>query len=365
MLRSAKRCAADPGSIVLPHRPGSAVRRPDDASHRRENAAPRPGHGTYCFTLPQDEVCLLHMNLFAKISAFKDERSARLAGIGLMLLSIFMFSFGDAMGKFIVATYSVGQLLWLRACAALLVLAPMMWRHRAKFMRLERPWLQLLRVTLSTLEVAAFFLAAVYLPLADVVTYYLACPIFVTALSAIVLGERVGWRRWTAVLIGFCGVLMALRPSTQTMSWPAVIALGGSLSFAVLMLITRSLRATPDIVLASSQFAGTFLLGALLSPFGWVAPGIGSLGLFAAAGCISVAALLCVNRSLKLAPASVVVPYQYSMIVWAVIFGFVVFDDVPSWATIIGAAIIIGAGLYIFLREQKLGREDAMINPPV
>jgi drug/metabolite transporter (DMT)-like permease len=305
------------------------------------------------------------MNLFAKISAFKDERSARLAGIGLMLLSIFMFSFGDAMGKFIVATYSVGQLLWLRACAALIVLLPMIWRHRAAFMQLERPWLQLLRVTLSSLEVAAFFLATVYLPLADVVTYYLACPIFVTALSAIVLREHVGWRRWSAVLIGFCGVLIALRPSSQTVSWPAMIALGGSLSFAVLMLITRSLRATPDIVLASSQFTGTFLLGALLSPIGWVTPSLGSLGLFAAAGCISVSALLCVNRSLKLAPASVVVPYQYSMIIWAVLFGYVVFADVPQVATLAGAAIIIGAGIYIFMRERELGRGKAVVNPPV
>ncbi|WP_426438736.1 DMT family transporter [Bradyrhizobium genosp. P] len=303
------------------------------------------------------------MSLFAKLSSY-DDRSARLAGIGLMLLSIFMFSFGDAMGKFMVATYSVGQLLWLRACAALLVLLPMAWKRRADFLHLERPWLQLLRVTLSTLEVAAFFLATVYLPLADVITYYLAGPIFVTAMSGLVLGEHVGWRRWTAILVGFCGVLIALRPSSQTISWPAMIALGGSLSFAVLMLITRSLRSTPDIVLATSQFGGTFILGVVLSPFGWVTPSAGSLVLFFAAGIISVAALLCVNRSLKLAPASVVVPYQYSMIVWAVIFGFVVFGDVPSWATIVGAAIIIGAGLYIFLREQKLGREQPALNPP-
>src|SRR6266404_4985553 len=304
------------------------------------------------------------MSLFAKISTY-DERSARLAGIGLMLLSIFMFSFGDALGKFMVATYSVGQLLWLRACAALLVLLPVIWKQRAEFSRIERPWLQLLRVTLSTLEVAAFFLATVYLPLADVITYYLASPIFVTALSTIVLREHVGWRRWSAVLIGFCGVVIALRPSSQTVSWPAAIALGGSLSFALLMLITRSLRATPDFVLASSQFAGSFTLGALMSPFGWVTPSVGSLGLFAAAGCISVAALLCVNRSLKLAPASIVVPYQYSMIVWAVMFGYVVFGDVPSVATILGAAIIIGAGLYIFLRERDLGRGETTVNPPV
>src|SRR5438093_1273065 len=91
------------------------------------------------------------MSLFAKLSTY-DERSARLAGIGLMLLSIFMFSFGDALGKYMVATYAVGQLLWLRACAALLVLLPTMWRQRAEFSRLERPWLQLLRVTPSTVE---------------------------------------------------------------------------------------------------------------------------------------------------------------------------------------------------------------------
>jgi len=305
------------------------------------------------------------MNLLARISTTTDQRSARLAGIGLMLLSIFMFSFGDALGKFIVATYSVGQLLWLRACAALLVLLPMIWRQRAQFMQLERPWLQLLRVTLSTLEVAAFFLATVYLPLADVVTYYLACPIFVTALSAIVLRERVGWRRWSAVLIGFCGVLIALRPSAQTVTWPAMIALAGCMAFAVLMLITRSLRATPDIVLASTQFIGTFAFGAVLTPFGWIAPSFAGLGLFAAAGCISVCALLCGNRSLKLAPASLVVPYQYSMIVWAVMFGYLVFGDVPSVATIVGAAIIIGAGFYIFLRERELGRGETVVSPPV
>ena len=275
-----------------------------------------------------------------------------------------MFSFGDALGKFIVATYSVGQLLLLRAGAALLLLSPLVWRHRAAFLRLERPWLQLGRVMLSTLEVAAFFVAVVYLPLADVTTYYLAYPIFVAALSAVFLRERVGWRRWSAVLAGFGGVLIALQPSAQTVTWPALIALGGSLSFAVLMLITRSLRATPDIVLAVSQFIGTLAFGAVLAPFGWGLPGWHSLGFFAAAGCISVCALLCVNRALKLAPASSVVPYQYSMIIWAVILGYLVFGDAPSMATLIGAAIIITAGLYIFLREQALGHSEAAVNPP-
>src|SRR5260370_18724961 len=197
-----------------------------------------PGHDA-------EETLRSPMSLLAKISPASDARSARLAGIALMLVSVGIFAFGDTLGKFIVATYSVGQLLLLRGAAALIVLAPLIWRRRREFLHLERPRLQLFRVVLSTLEVAAFFLATVYLPLSDVVAYYLACPIFVTALSAIVLRERVGWRRWSAIVIGFCGVLIALRPSAQTVSWPAMIALAGSMAFAGLMLIPPSLRATP------------------------------------------------------------------------------------------------------------------------
>jgi drug/metabolite transporter (DMT)-like permease len=305
------------------------------------------------------------MSILSKISTATDERTARLAGIALMLAGVCMFSFGDALGKVLVASYPVSELLLLRAAVPVVILLTLIWRQRATLPRLERPGLQLLRIVLSTTEVAAFFVAVVYLPLADVITYYLACPIFVTALSAIVLREKVGWRRWSAVVIGFCGVLIALQPSAQTISWPAMIALAGSFSFAVLMIVTRSLRATPDIVLAATQFTGTFSVGLVLAPFAWRAPGLPDLGLFVLAGCISIVALLCTNRSLKLAPASVVVPYQYSMIVWAVIFGYLVFGDVPSLATIVGAAIIIGAGLYIFIREQQLGRGETTVSPPV
>ncbi len=304
------------------------------------------------------------MTMFAKISATADNRSATLMGIALMLLAVWLFSFGDALGKFIVATYSVGQLLLLRAAFSLVLLSPAIWLHRAAFRTIQRPGLQVVRVALSTLEVAAFFAASVYLPLADVITYYLAAPIFVTAASAIFLGEHVGWRRWSAIIVGFVGVIIALRPSTQAISWPAMIALAGSASFAALMIITRSLRGTPDIVLTSAQFVGTLLFGLIAAPFGWLTPTLPDLGLFAMAGCISIAAALCVNRSLKLAPASVVTPYQYTMIIWAVIFGYVVFGDVPSVAMLAGAAVIILAGLYIFLRERDLVREEPVVVPP-
>src|ERR1700694_4266265 len=191
------------------------------------------------------------MSLFAKISTTADARSARLAGIGLSLAGVCFFSLGDALGKFMVATYSVGELLLLRAAASLILTAPLIWRSRSAFPQAHRPALQVLRVVLSILEIAAFFAAAVYLPLADIITFYLAAPIFVTALSAILLGEHVDIRRWAAVGVGFCGVLIALRPSAGVFGWPAAIALGGSVGFAFLMVVTRPLRGPPHIGLAS------------------------------------------------------------------------------------------------------------------
>ena len=172
------------------------------------------------------------------------------AGIGLMLAGIALFSINDALGKWLLATYSVGELLLIRSAAALMLLAPFVWQAGSPPSRRRRGrGCRSLRVVLSTLEVAMFFWAVSYLPLADTVTFYLAGPIYVTALSVLLLGERVGWRRWTAVLVGFAGVLLALRPSAATFTLPALIALTGSIFFAFLMIATRLLRDTPNTVL--------------------------------------------------------------------------------------------------------------------
>src|SRR5438132_7641139 len=122
----------------------------------------------------------------------------------------------------------------VRITAALIIIAPFVCQAGlAAFTTAPRPRLQLARVALSTLEVAMFFWAVSYLPLADTVTFYLASPIYVTALSGWILREQVGWRRWSAVLVGFVGVLLALRPSAASFTLPALIALAGSGFFAV------------------------------------------------------------------------------------------------------------------------------------
>jgi drug/metabolite transporter (DMT)-like permease len=287
-----------------------------------------------------------------------------LAGIGLMLTGIALFSINDALGKWLLATYSVGELLLVRSATALILLAPFV--HRAgipAFRYAPRPALQLVRIVLSTLEVAMFFWAVSYLPLADTVTFYLAGPIYVTALSVLLLGERVGWRRWSAVLVGFAGVLLALRPSAASLTLPAIVALTGSIFFALLMIATRLLRETSNTVLVGGQIVGTLIFGAVLAPVGWITPSPRDFMLLSLFGVISMMALACVNHSLKLAAASVVVPYQYTLIVWAIVLGYAVFGDVPDLFTLIGAAIIVAAGLYIFWRAQARRAQDATPAP--
>jgi drug/metabolite transporter (DMT)-like permease len=281
-------------------------------------------------------------------------------GIGMMLLGIFLFVVNDVVGKWLVATYTVGQVLMIRSVAGLVMLSPLMRREGlTAFLAPNRPRLQLFRVLLSSLEVACFYTAVIYLPLATVVTIYLAGPIYVTALAGPLLGEKVGWRRWCAVLVGFVGVIIALQPSAETFQAPSLIAIGGSLLFAVLMIVTRKLRGTSDTVLVTYQTISALVLGAVLAPFHWVTPTPRDLALLAMLGVVATIAHLCVNRALKLAPAAVVVPYQYTQIAWAVLLGWLVFGDTPATAVFVGSGVIVAAGLYIFLREQTLARRDA------
>jgi len=280
---------------------------------------------------------------------------AVLAGILFMLVAVFLFGFNSAAGKWLVAKYSVGEFLLLRSTMTLILLLPLIWRAGWRvFANAPRPGLQLLRVVLSSLEIAMFFWAVGYMPLADTTTFYLAGPIYVTALSVLLLGERVGWRRWTAVLVGFCGVVIALRPSAASVTLPALIALGGSMIYALLMITTRALRETDQTVLMTTQLLGILLFAAVMAPFGWVAPALPDLMLLAGIAVLQVVSLFCSVRSLQLADASVVAPYQYSLILWSVLFGWQVFNEVPDAYTMIGAAIIVAAGLYIFWRERAV-----------
>lgn len=279
-------------------------------------------------------------------------------GILLMMLGIFLFSVNDALGKWLVGTYSVSMVLLFRSFAALVLLAPFIWRDGGLrgLAAAPRPGLQFARVALATIEVGCFYFAVRFLPLADVMTYYLAGPIYVAAMSALILKERIDRRRWAAILVGFAGVVVVLDPSAASLTPPALVAIAGSLIFAVLMIVTRQLRGTKDSALLAFSTTAAMTAGAVTAPFAWVPPTARDFALLSLLGIVALVASLCVNRSLKLAPASVVVPYQYTMILWAVLFGYLFFGDGLKPNVVAGAAIIVASGLYIFLREQRDAR---------
>jgi S-adenosylmethionine uptake transporter len=275
------------------------------------------------------------------------------AGVLLMLGGDFLFALNDAMGKWLVASFSVGQVVLIRSIGAFIILGPMIARQgTAKLFRMERLDLQILRVVVTTLDTALFYAAVVYLPLADVMSFYMAGPIYVAALSHFLLGEKVGWRRWAAILIGFCGVIIMLRPSSAALSLSSIFALVGSLSFALAIILSRQLRGTSDTSLVTWQTLGSLVVGGALTLGSWQTPSALDFSAMMLLGIISCGAHLMITRALKLAPASTLAPLHYTLLLWAVVFGLVFFNDVPSSRILVGSAIIVLAGLFIFHRQK-------------
>lgn len=285
-------------------------------------------------------------------------RRPHAAGIVVMLATVLLFSLNDVMGKWLVATYAVGQLMLLRSLGSLAVLGPIAWRQlRAAGWRLPQPGLQALRVLLGALECACFYWAVGHLPLADTMTYWMAAPIFVVALSALLLREHVDAARWFCVVAGFLGVALALGGDLGAAGWPALVALVGSLLYALFLVSTRRLRETPDVVLAALQMLGGLVVGgALLAVQGWVMPSLADLALLLMLGLVATLGHMGTTRALKLAPASVVVPYQYSFILWAALFGWLFFAEVPGWHIYAGAAVVVAAGIWLYRMEGRASR---------
>jgi S-adenosylmethionine uptake transporter len=249
----------------------------------------------------------------------------------------------------------------IRSLGAFFILGPMIARQGpGKLFHMERPGLQLLRVVATTLDTVLFYAAVVYLPLADVMSFYMAGPIYVAALSHFLLGEKVGWRRWVAILVGFCGVLIILKPSSAAFSLSSIFALIGSISFAIGIVLNRSLRGTSDTTLVTWQTVACGLAGAVIAIGNWPSATAFDYGAMLLLGIVSGAAHLMITRALKLAPASTLAPLHYTLLLWAVVFGFLFFGDTPGPRILVGAGIVVFAGLFIFHRQKV---KDAGVPP--
>jgi S-adenosylmethionine uptake transporter len=288
------------------------------------------------------------------MALFRAPKNLILLGVILMLGGDFMFSLNDAMGKWLVATLSVGQVVFIRSIGAFIILGPMIARQGIRpVLQVDRPWLQFVRAALIAVETALFYASVYHLPLADVMSFYMAGPIYVAAMSHLVLGEKVGWRRWAAILIGFCGVIIMLKPSGD-FSLASIYAVAGSFLFAVTIVLGRLLRGTSDATLVTWQTVGSMVLGIVLMAGEWRSPTPVEWGGMLLLGVVSCLAHLMIVRALKLAPAALLAPLHYTLLLWAVVFGWIFFNDVPGPRILIGSAIIVFAGLFIFHRQKTV-----------
>ena len=283
--------------------------------------------------------------------------NTNLVGIALMSAAVLAFSLNDVLGKWLVATYSVAQVLVLRSIAALAILAPFIWREGVvHLLQPRRPGLQVARVAFGTIEVACFYWAVSMMPLADTMAFWMATPIFVAVASAVLLKEKLEKARFAAVVVGFIGVILALGAGLDSGWLPTLVAICGVCVYSGYLLSTRALRGTSATVLATYQMGGALLFGLVMLPFAWIPPTWLDVALLMGLGLVGVAAHTAVTKSLAIAPAPVVVPWQYAMILWGILFGWLFFDEVPEPIMLAGVAIIVGAGLWLTRLELRSGK---------
>lgn len=272
--------------------------------------------------------------------------------IALMVLGNFFFALNDAIGKILVASFSVGQVLAARAVGSFIILGPLLYQQGDRaFWKVDRPMLHGLRVVLATIDTGLFYAAVVHLPLADVMTFYMAGPIYVAAMSHVFLGERVGWRRWLAILVGFGGVVIALGPSSASLTAASIYPIAGSISYSIALMLNKVLAKTSDTTLGVFQMVGALLGGTAFAVFDWAVPSPGQAASMLLLGVVGCLAHLMITRAIKLAPVSMLAPFQYSLLPWGIALGVLIFGDVPSDRILAGSCIIVFAGLFIFHRK--------------
>ncbi len=276
-----------------------------------------------------------------------------------MLASSALLTVNDAIVKWLAQTYPVGQVMSLRGLFVIaIVITWALARRQTSALRVYNWRLQLTRGGLMSLSTFLFVTALTLMPLADAIAITFAGPILATALAALLLHEPVGWRRWFAVVIGFTGVVMMMRPTPDLIRLAALVPLLAALMGALRDIVTRKMgtggESTLAILLISTSIVT--LAGVLTLPWGWAVVGIIDLALFAASAFLVGLAQGFMIESFRLGEVGLVAPFKYASLVWAVVLGLVVWGDLPGPWTWSGATLVVGSGLYLWRRELLLAK---------
>lgn len=285
-------------------------------------------------------------------------------GIALMCLAMFSLACMDAISKQLAQTYPVSQILavrfWLFSAFAIFVLC----RGRVReALRTAHLGLQVLRGLVITLEVGIFVLAFKHLPLANAHAVAGVAPLLVTVLAVPLLGEHVGWQRWLAVGAGFLGLLVIIRPGLAMFDPASMLPLLGALLWATYqLLVRRTSDDSPGTLMLYMALIGAVVAGSI-APFQWVSPDREGWALLGLLGCIGSLGHWLLILALRSAPASQLQPFHYTVFVWAVVLGAVVFDEFPDHWTLCGALIIAGSGVFAWSQGQSNDGTSATMKP--
>jgi drug/metabolite transporter (DMT)-like permease len=276
-------------------------------------------------------------------------------GVFYLLAAIGLISVVDTICKFYTDELHAVMLVW-GYFVSMTVFVTAYFGSCRQFALLQsgHPVLQIARSGFLVVSIASLFVSLTYLPIAEATAIGFTGPLFITALSVPFLGERVGWHRWLAVIIGLAGVLVIVRPGGTVWHWSAGMALLGALCFACFQLITRRLAGQDrhQTTLLYTIIGGT-VWASLIVPFFWTTPTSGQLAMFLIIGAMGTGAHFFMIQAFSKTEASLLAPFNYSKLIWVAILGYLVFDDFPSFDTLIGSTVIAAAGLYVLYREGR------------
>lgn len=280
-------------------------------------------------------------------------------GIAYVLLAISFLPMLNGTAKYLAADYPTAQVVWARYAGQLVYMVALFApRYGTALFRTAHPAIQVARSFLLLGSTGFAFFALKFVPLTTFTTINFTAPLMVTALAMPVLGEAVGPRRWSAVVAGFAGALIVLRPGLEGTHPAAFLVLLGAACYAFYQLLTRKIagRDSPIVTAAYTAVVGTLVVSLVL-PFAWKAPADATaMALFLALGALAGLGHFCLIMAYQHLPAPVIAPFLYGPLLWATLIDHVVFGTVPDGLTRLGAAIIVGSGLYISLREGRLVR---------
>ena len=280
------------------------------------------------------------------------------AGLPFLLAGIASFGMLDSVAKLLTQGYHPLQVTWGRFAFAFLFVLPFAIRLGVRGqLRSQRPGLQVLRASLLAVCNFMFIIAIATMQLAEVQAIAFVAPLLVTVLAAVTLGERVGPRRLAAVAIGLLGVVVILRPGSGLLNWAAFFALAQAVGSAVFHLVTRAIAAhdPPQLTFVHTSTVGA-MAASLFVPLVWQWPSATDWLLMAITGVAGALGHLFMIEAFRRAEAASLAPYMYLQLPWITFVGWLMFGHLPDGWTILGAAIVIGSGIYVFSRERYLRR---------